>query len=98
LLRNHSDGRRRRAVFWHVCDLPIRGAYMPTTRVGTYAPPAGKVSESSVGKTALSGCRGPNHRENGCLPRSLRGSAPKIPQALAFGGGLVYVTGAAESL
>jgi hypothetical protein len=36
----------------------------------------GKVSESSAGKTALSGCRGPNHRENGCLPRSLRGSGP----------------------
>ncbi len=41
------------------------------------------VSESSVGKSALSGCRGPNDRENGCLPRSLRGSAPKIRRVTA---------------
>ncbi len=37
-----------------------------------------KVSEAAAGKTALSGCRGRNHKENECLPRSLGGSAPKI--------------------
>jgi len=33
----------------------------------------GKMSESSVGKNALSGCRGSNNRENRCLSRSPKG-------------------------
>jgi hypothetical protein len=56
----------------------------PEAELGGEAGVDGKVSESSVGKAALSGCRGPNDRENGCLPRSLRGSAPKIRRAIAF--------------
>ena len=59
------------------------GEFLAGADFGGEAGVDGKVSESSVGKAALSGCRGPNDRENGCLPRSLRGSAPKIPSDFA---------------
>jgi len=60
------------------------GEFLAGADFGGEAGVDGKVSESSVGKAALSGCRGPNDRENGRLPRSLRGSAPKILRAIAF--------------
>ncbi|HVA00626.1 MAG TPA: transposase [Terriglobia bacterium] len=89
--RHLTDSRRGKNTRFPFAELLWQSVYTLASQAGAFLAGAdfgdqagvdGKVSESSVGKAALSGCRGPNGRANGRLPSSLRGS--KIRRAITF--------------